>query len=104
MKWEDKNLLFSTERGGYLDYHNVNRDLKNVGKRTSIPRLDLHFHAFRHSSTTWAMNDVDNKDVNLVQLASRQGHSPDLLLRDYAHQDGIKQAGLANISDELLAL
>lgn len=70
MKWENRDIVFTNERGGYLSCANLNRKLKHLIRNTILPQ-DLHLHSLRHTYASLLIN----ADVTPRVVADRLGHA-----------------------------
>lgn len=78
--WQDKNLVFSNQTGGFLSYRTVYDCYKRILKRCGLP--DLRIHDLRHA---FAMLALDNGD-NVKTVQTLLGHkTPDFTLSVYAY-------------------
>ena len=80
--WEDNDLVFSTRTGRAVSPSNFDHTLRLVIDRAGVPRLSSH--GLRHTAATNMVRFAD--DVGELRAAAEVlGHSPDMLLRIYAH-------------------
>lgn len=91
--WENRNLVFSNEVGGFLSYRVVYKAFKKVV--ASIGRPDARFHDLRHSYAVAAIRAGD--DIKTVQ--SNLGHATaSFTLDTYGHvTDQMKRASASRI-------
>lgn len=94
-KWQDLNLIFSNDTGGYLSYRTVYDCFKRRLKKAGIS--DIRLHDLRHAYCTLALDNGD--DIKTIQ--NNLGHStPELTLRIYAHSTDEMKANSAKRMDE----
>lgn len=80
--WDDQNLLLSTRTGNRVSPGNFDQTLDRLVKRAGVPRLTSH--GLRHTAATHMVRQA--KDLGeLRAVADILGHSPDMLMRTYAH-------------------
>jgi len=80
--WEDNDLVIATHFGRAVMPRNLDRALEVLVKQAALPRLTSH--GLRHTAATHmvrAAHDVGE----LRAIAGVLGHSPDMLLKVYAH-------------------
>lgn len=80
--WTDNDLLLVTRTGNVVVPRSLDRTLAVLVKRAGLPRLSSH--GLRHTAATHMMRRA--ADVGeLRAVADVLGHSPEILLRVYAH-------------------
>lgn len=80
--WEDTNLIVATRNGHAVHPRNYSQTLERVIKRAGVPTLTSH--GLRHTAATHMVRDAT--DVGeLRAVADVLGHSPDMLMKTYAH-------------------
>jgi site-specific recombinase XerD len=80
--WEDNDLVVATRIGRPVTPRNFDHTLKLVIASADVPRLSSH--GLRHTAATHMVRTAD--DVGELRAAAEVlGHSPDMLLRIYAH-------------------
>lgn len=80
--WEDQNLILTTRQGRPVLPRSFDRTLAIVVRDTGLPRLSSH--GLRHTAATH-MVQASGDLGELRAVADVLGHSPDILLRIYAH-------------------
>jgi integrase len=81
-RWEGEDLVSTTRTGRPLIPRNTDRALELVVEAASLPRLTSH--GLRHTAATHMVAGTSNIG-ELRAVADILGHSPDMLLRVYAH-------------------
>ena len=80
--WEDTDLIVATQHGHAVHPRNYSQTLERVIKRAGVPMLTSH--GLRHTAATHMVRDA--ADVGeLRAVADVLGHSPDMLMKTYAH-------------------
>ena len=80
--WEDNDLIIATRSGKLVTPQNYDKTLAIVVASAGVPRLSSH--GLRHTAATHMVRNAD--DVGeLRAIADVLGHSPDMLLKVYAH-------------------
>jgi integrase len=80
--WEHNDLVIATATGRPVVPRNFDHTLRLVVERAGVRRLTSH--GLRHTAATHMVAGAD--DVGELRAAAEVlGHSPDLLLRIYAH-------------------
>ena len=80
--WHDLDLVVTTRTGNYVEPHNFDSILDRLIARAGLPRLTSH--GLRHTAATLMVRD--SADVGeLRAVADILGHSPDMLMKVYAH-------------------
>jgi integrase len=80
--WMDNDLVVATRTGTPVSPGNFDQTLERLVARTGVPRLTSH--GLRHTAATHMVRHAD--DVGEVRAAAELlGHSPDVLMRTYAH-------------------
>lgn len=67
--YEDKDLVFPNEIGGYTDSRNLTRSFKRILKKAGIK--EINFHSLRHTYAT----RLFEKGVPLKTVSELLGHS-----------------------------
>ena len=80
--WEDHNLVVATATGRPIEPRNFNHTLQRINNTARLPRLSSH--GLRHTAATHMVaNAIDVGELRAA--ADVLGHSPDMLMRTYAH-------------------
>jgi integrase len=80
--WEDSTLVFTTRTGAPVQPRHFDRVLERLVVRAGVPRLTSH--GLRHTAATHMMQGT--KDYSEFRaIADIAGHSPEMLLKVYAH-------------------
>ena len=80
--WIDLDLVVTTRKGNYVEPRNFDAILERLIERAGLPRLTSH--GLRHTAATLMVRD--SADVGeLRAVADILGHSPDMLMKVYAH-------------------
>lgn len=80
--WEDHELIVATRTGRPVIPRNFDRSLRLLVDEAGIPRLTSH--GLRHTAATHMVRNAS--DVGELRAAAEiLGHSPDMLMRIYAH-------------------
>ena len=80
--WEDNDLITSTIDGRAVLPRSLDRALEVLVRRAGLPRLTSH--GLRHTAATHMVHSA--RDVGeLRAVADVLGHSPDMLMKVYAH-------------------
>lgn len=80
--WVDQDLILTTRTGNAVMPRSFDRTLDVLVKRSGVPRLSSH--GLRHTAATHMVSGA--ADVGeLRAVADVLGHSPEMLLRVYAH-------------------
>jgi integrase len=80
--WADQDLVVTTRHGRPLVPRNFNHTLERIITTAGLPRLTSH--GLRHTAATHMVRNAT--DVGeLRAIADVLGHSPDMLMRIYAH-------------------
>jgi integrase len=95
--WQDRDLVFATEHGGYVDPRNLLRALKTAGVKAGIGGIGLH--TLRHSAAT-AMLEA-NVPIHVVSRIL--GHSSIAVTIDlYGHvNDESKREAIDGLSEAM---
>lgn len=81
-QWEDHDLVVATRHGRPIVPRNFNHTLDRLIGPTALPRLTTH--GLRHTAATHMVRNAS--DVGeLRAIADVLGHSPDMLMKIYAH-------------------
>lgn len=81
-RWVDHNLIVTTRTGGVVMPRSFDRTLDVLVKRAGVPRLSSH--GLRHTAATHMVSGAADLG-ELRAVADVLGHSPEMLLRVYAH-------------------
>jgi integrase len=80
--WEDSGLLVCTKLGRPVSPGNFDQTLERLVAAAGVPRLTSH--GLRHTAATHMVRHAS--DIGEVRAAADLlGHSPDMLMRTYAH-------------------
>lgn len=98
--WEEHNLVFSNQFGGYLSYRTVYDCFKRIVKKIGVP--ETRFHDLRHTYATMAIRAGD--DIKTVQ--ENLGHATAAFTLDvYGHVTaGMKQASADRMEQTIRSL
>ncbi len=78
--WENLDLLFPSELGGYLETSRVHRVFKRICRRADLPTIRVY--DLRHTSASLLLGN----GVDLKTVSDRLGHAnPTLVLTTYGH-------------------
>ena len=81
-KWEDHDLITATHTGRPVMLRSLDRALEVLIEKAGLPRLTSH--GLRHTAATHMVRGA--RDVGeLRAVADVLGHSPDMLMKVYAH-------------------
>jgi len=80
--WDDQNMVLSTQTGNRLSPGNFDQTLERLVTRAGVPRLTSH--GLRHTAATHMVRQATDLG-ELRAVADILGHSPDMLMRTYAH-------------------
>lgn len=69
-EWENRDLIFTNQRGGYLTNAQLNKQLKRLVAGSGLPQ-DIHLHSLRHTYASLLIN----ADVAARVVADRLGHA-----------------------------
>ena len=80
--WEDHDLIVATATGRHVEPRNFSHTLDRLTATAGVPRLSSH--GLRHTAATHMVAGA--ADVGELRAAADVlGHSPDMLMRVYAH-------------------
>jgi integrase len=80
--WVDSDLVVATKTGNRLSPGNFDQTLERLVERAGVPRLTSH--GLRHTAATHMVRHA--ADIGEIRAAADLlGHSPDMLMRTYAH-------------------
>ena len=80
--WEDNDLVVATRNGRHVSPRNFDQTLERIVTNAGVPRLTSH--GLRHTAATHMVRHA--ADVGEIRAAADVlGHSPDMLMRIYAH-------------------
>lgn len=87
--WEDHDLVVSSKTGTPVSPGNFDQTLERLVARAGVPRLTSH--GLRHTAATHMVRQAADAG-ELRAVADVLGHSPDMLMKTYAHAlpDSIK--------------
>jgi integrase len=80
--WDDQNLVLATRTGNRVSPGNFDQTLDRLVKQAGVPRLTSH--GLRHTAATHMVRQATDLG-ELRAVADVLGHSPDMLMRTYAH-------------------
>lgn len=81
-EWVDNDLVVATKTGNRVSPSNFDQTLERLVARAGVPRLTAH--GLRHTAATHMVRHAD--DLGEIRAAADLlGHSPDMLMRTYAH-------------------
>jgi integrase len=80
--WRDLDLVVTTRTGNYVEPRNFDAVLERLIERAGLPRLTSH--GLRHTAATLMVRDSTDLG-ELRAVADILGHSPDMLMKVYAH-------------------
>jgi integrase len=81
-RWVDNDLVLATRFGRPVSPGNFDQTLERLVKATGVPRLTSH--GLRHTAATHMVRHA--VDIGEIRAAADiLGHSPDMLMRTYAH-------------------
>ncbi len=81
-RWQDKDLILSTRAGAPVVPRNFDHTLGRLIRQAALPRLSSH--GLRHTAATHMVRSASNIG-ELRAAADILGHSPDMLMKVYAH-------------------
>ena len=80
--WDDQDMVLATQTGNRVSPGNFDQTLERLVKKAKVPRLTSH--GLRHTAATHMVRQA--RDIGeLRAVADILGHSPDMLMRTYAH-------------------
>ena len=80
--WVDNDLVVATRTGTPVSPGNFDQTLERLVARAGVPRLSSH--GLRHTAATHMVRHAT--DIGEIRAAADLlGHSPDMLMRTYAH-------------------
>ena len=80
--WEDNDLIIATRQGGLVLPRSYDRALALAVDKAGVPRLTSH--GLRHTAATHMVAGAT--DIGQLRaIADILGHSPDMLMKTYAH-------------------
>lgn len=80
--WHDHDLVLATRHGKPVSPGNFDQTLERLVLRAGVPRLTSH--GLRHTAATHMVRHAE--DIGEIRAAADLlGHSPDMLMRVYAH-------------------
>ncbi len=81
-EWVDNDLVVATRTGTPVSPGNFDQTLERLVARAGVPRLTSH--GLRHTAATHMVRHA--ADIGEIRAAADLlGHSPDMLMRTYAH-------------------
>ena len=81
-EWEDLDLVVSSKTGTPVSPGNFDQTLDRLVTRAGVPRLTSH--GLRHTAATHMVRQAADAG-ELRAVADVLGHSPDMLMKTYAH-------------------
>ncbi len=81
-EWDDQDMVLATRTGNRLSPGNFDQTLDRLVRRAGVPRLTSH--GLRHTAATHMVRQASDLG-ELRAVADVLGHSPDMLIRTYAH-------------------
>ena len=81
-EWEDIDLVVSSRTGTPVSPGNFDQTLERLVVRAGVPRLTSH--GLRHTAATHMVRQARDAG-ELRAVADVLGHSPDMLMKTYAH-------------------
>jgi integrase len=79
--WQDNDLVVTTRTGTPVSPGNFDQTLERLVTKAGVPRLTSH--GLRHTATHMVRHADDIGEIRAA--ADLLGHSPDILMRTYAH-------------------
>ncbi len=80
--WDDQGLVVATRHGNRVSPGNFDQTLDRLVSAAGVPRLTSH--GLRHTAATHMVRHAS--DIGEIRaIADILGHSPDMLMRTYAH-------------------
>jgi len=81
-RWEDNDLVVATRTGRVVSPRNFDATLDRLIGKADVPRLSSH--GLRHTAATHMVRHA--ADIGEIRAAADiLGHSPDMLMKTYAH-------------------
>lgn len=80
--WLDQDMVLSTQSGNRVSPGNFDQTLERLVKKAGVPRLTSH--GLRHTAATHMVRQAADLG-ELRAVADVLGHSPDMLMKTYAH-------------------
>lgn len=80
--WLDQDMVLSTQTGNRVSPGNFDQTLERLVKKAGVPRLTSH--GLRHTAATHMVRQATDLG-ELRAVADVLGHSPDMLMKTYAH-------------------
>jgi len=80
--WDEQNLVLATRTGNRVSPGNFDQTLDRLVRQAGVPRLTSH--GLRHTAATHMVRQATDLG-ELRAVADVLGHSPDMLMRTYAH-------------------
>jgi integrase len=81
-RWEEENLVVASQHGRLVNPRNFAQSLDRLVAHAAVPRLTSH--GLRHTAATHMVKNAADAG-ELRAIADVLGHSPDMLMRTYAH-------------------
>jgi integrase len=72
--WQEHGLLFPSEAGTILSYHNVSRHLKDTALPTAGIERSFTWHDFRHTAVSW-LSDLGVSEEIIRAIVGHAGRS-----------------------------
>jgi integrase len=80
--WQDNDLVVATRDGRHVSPRNFDQSLERIVTNAGVPRLTSH--GLRHTAATHMVRHAS--DIGEIRAAADVlGHSPDMLMKTYAH-------------------
>ena len=81
-RWEDNDLVLATRTGRIVSPRNFDQTFARLVAKADVPRLSSH--GLRHTAATHMVRHAS--DIGEIRAAADiLGHSPDMLMKTYAH-------------------
>lgn len=81
-QWEDNDLVLATRTGRVVSPRNFDTTFARLVAKADVPRLSSH--GLRHTAATHMVRHAS--DIGEIRAAADiLGHSPDMLMKTYAH-------------------
>ena len=80
--WDDQDMVLATQTGNRVSPGNFDQTLDRLVKKAGVPRLTSH--GLRHTAATHMVRQATDLG-ELRAVADILGHSPEMLMKTYAH-------------------
>ena len=80
--WQDNDLVVATKTGTPVSPGNFDQTFERLAAKAGVPRLTSH--GLRHTAATHMVRHATDLG-ELRSAADLLGHSPDMLMKTYAH-------------------